>query len=282
MNKYFNLHVLVNLVILLPLNLFSQKQTDTVYSNVLNNVFGEDAKLGEIPSSGFYGSSFDYAVYEFTNVLWANINNKKEQQRIENAKQQSLTKLNIIKTQYTSTTKYPETIIDGWHNVIATDNSTFCKDAKVYVKNNKIKNFVIDNYIPINFLSMGEIKNAKNVVTLKNFNGEQLNIMEVYFIYDLENQTLTTEPIVPGFVCFWTDLKNFEHIYIKMDGKPLNKFTSKFDAAPECFANGTVGRILKPGKYSFTAVGKGSIDWQGSFEIKSGKCLKYRLGKNGW
>ncbi len=269
-----------SILILINLTLFAQKDSYSSYINIDSDIFGQEAQENRLKSSSFfYGSSFDYAVYEFSNILNDNLNNKKEQQRLDLLRQQSIAKLGIIKNQYSGYSEFPSVINDGWHSAIASDNINFCKDVKVLVKNNRIIKFVIDNYIPLNFMVTGQIKNAKNVVTLNNFNGEQLNIIEVYFIYDIEEQTIVPEPIRPGYVCFWTDINNYSDIQLRFDNVLMEKFTVRFEVMPDCFSNGMVCRILKPGTYSFVALGKGAIDWEGTIEIKENMCLRYRLGR---
>ena len=267
--------------IILNISVCAQKSTDMYYSILPDDMSGSDAPMGvSTPSRPFYGNDFEYAVYSFTNVIREGQADKREQQRTENERTLSIAKTAIIKTQYAEYEKYPDKIIDGWHNVIATNSSTFCKDAKVLVENNRIKKFVIDNCIPINFNATGEIKKAKNNLTLKNFNGEELSIFEVFFIYDIDQQQIVEAPIKPGILCFWSDLKKFDQVFIKVDGQPWDKFTMKFKTMPECSEKGTVSRILKPGKYHLKAVGRGSIDWNSDIEIKAGYCLRVRLGRN--
>ena len=268
-------------LLLLNLSLFSQKRTDTSYTHIpYYNIEGQDAPQSYArPKTYWFSSSFDYATFEFSNILTANYNNKKELQRQENAKKQAIAKLGMIKTQYLEYTTYPATIIDGWHSAIATDNLNFCKDVKVEVKNNKIIKFILDNYIPMNFMSTREIKNAKNIVTIKNFNDEQLNIVELFFIYDIDEPRIVPEPLKPGYVCFWTDInRNYEKIEIKVDQVNMERFTVSYDSKPDFFSNGMVCRILKPGTYSMVANGAGKR-WKSTFEIKENMCLEYRLGK---
>lgn len=261
------------------LTISAQRKADKKYVPVPYVVEGQDSPNGYVENKIFWGSSFDYAVYEFSNILWANLRNKKEQQRIELAKQQSIGKMGILKSQYSEYESYPEKIIDGWHSAIATDNMNFCKDVKVLVKDNKIIRFVIDNYIPINFMSTGEIKNAKNVITLKNFNGEQLNIVEIMFLYDIEEQRIVPEPIKPGYVCFWSDIKNYRDILLDFDGKRMERLSVRFVSEPDCFGKGMICRILKPGTYTYLARGKGAISWADTFEVKENMCVKIRLGR---
>ncbi len=258
----------------------AQKESDFKYSDVQDDFFAVDVtKSGYNEKTWFWGSSFDYAVFQFSNILQGYLLNKKEQQQLEISKQQNLQKVSIIKEQYKSYDSFPSKISDGWHNIIATDNFNFCKDAKVYVQNNRVKKFVIDNCIPLNVNATGEIKKAKSVATLKNTNGQELCIIDMYFLYDIEEQILVESPIKPGFVCFWTDISNYDNILLDFDGKRMEFFSAKFYEEPNCFEDGMICRILKPGTYTFLARGRGAIDWSGTIDVKSGQCLKIRLGR---
>lgn len=261
------------------LTLSAQRKGDKKYVSIPYTVEGQDQPAGYVEKTYFWGSSFDYAVYEFSNILWGHLTNKREQQRLAQARQQSLAKLQIIKSQYSSYESYPETITDGWHSAIATDNINFCKNVKVLINDNRIVRFIVDNYIPLNFMTMGEIKDAKNVVTLKNFNEEQLNIVEVFFLYDIEEPTVVPEPIKPGYVCFWSDIKYQNEILLDLDNQRMERLTVRFNSEPDCFSNGMVCRILKPGTYSYLARGKGAISWEDTFEVKENQCLKIKLSR---
>lgn len=273
---------LLSISILLSLPLFSQKRTDTSYTYIpYYNIEGQDAQQGYSKTKTYwFGSSFDYATFEFSNILKTHLKTKLAQQAKENARQQAITKLGMIKTQYSEYTSYPKTIVDGWHSAIATDNLNFCKDVKVEVRNNKIVKFVLDNYIPMNFMATREIKNAKNIVSIKNFNDEQLNIVELFFLYDIDEPRLVPEPIKPGYVCFWTDInRKYEDIEVQLNNVIMERFTVSYDTEPGCFSNGMICRILKPGTYSMIADGRGGKRWKGTFEVKENMCLEYRLGK---
>ena len=249
------------------------------YTPLSTDITGEDAPTGyEEKSSYFYGTSLDYAIYEFSNILRANIYNKRQTQEMSYRQQQSMAKLTIIKSQYEEYKVYPDSIIDGWHNAIATDNMNFCKEVKVLVKNNRIKRFIIDDYVPLNFTSTRPIKKAKCVVTLQNFNHEQLNVVEVYFLYDIDEQTIVPKPMTPGVVCFYTSERNLDKVKLIVDGIRLEKFTVNFDkyAVLPCFAEGMICRIMKPGMHSFVAQRFGS-DYSGTFEVKEGMCLQFHL-----
>jgi hypothetical protein len=270
--------MVIILLIVMSSTMTAQRASDYHYTPINSEVAGEET-AGIYREEAIWGTYYQQVIYEFTNILKDNIRDKREIERIEYNRQQAIAKLGIIKNQYAEYKEFPSVISDGWHNAIVTDNLNFCKDVKVMVKENRIQNFVVDNYIPLNFMVTREIKNAKNVVTLKNFGGEEMNIVEVYFLYDIDQQIIVPEPIKPGFVCFWSDLKYFNEIILKFDSKRVEDLTVRFMSEPDCFSNGMVCRILKPGKYSFSAMGHGTIDWAGTIEIKENMCLKVRLSE---
>lgn len=255
------------------------QSTNWTYSSVDEDVYATIIEKKIEQNDFFWGSSFDYAVYQFSNILRDNLNNKKELQRIEFEKQQASAKISIVKSQFTEQTKYPTNILDGWHSVIATDNLNFCKDLKVLVEANRIKKLVIENYLALKF-SATEIRSAKAVATLTNYNGEQLSIVELYFLYDLDGPAIVPEPLKPGYLCFWSDMKHFGEIELWLnDVEFADRLGVLYNSEPDCFENGMVCRILKPGSYTFEGYGRGSIDWMETIVIKEGMCLKYRLGK---
>ncbi|MBK8228116.1 MAG: hypothetical protein IPK70_13205 [Flavobacteriales bacterium] len=257
----------------------AQRKWDYVYSPIDFDILGEAAPLGQAPTgSGFFwGNSFDYAVYSFTNILRDINANKKEEQQQALRAQQSMAKLNMIKGQYASYPEYPEAIVDGWHNVVVTDNMNFCSNAKVLVKDNRIIKFVVNECVPLNFLAMSPIRNGKTIITLRGANNDQLNIIEVYFLFDLDEPVLVDKPEQPGYVCFWTTSQSYDKVHLKLDGQWMEKMTVEFDDMPDCFSNGMVCRILKPGTYSYMAQRSGGADSQGTFEVRKNECLRIRI-----
>ena len=129
----------------ISLSIFGQRESDKTYTNIPYDVEGQDAPKSYSEKSFFWGSSFDYAVYEFSNILRENLNNRKEQQRMEYAKQQSLTKLAIIKNQYSEykdwitqdsdiTTEIRENISTVMNNDILTDKLWISWDDLLTIK----------------------------------------------------------------------------------------------------------------------------------------------------
>jgi hypothetical protein len=231
-------------------------------------------------SNFYFGSDLKYAVDKFVGVWEESVRNKKESEMYNREEEHSIEKLDAIKKQYNSYTSYPDVITDGWHNVIVTDNVNFCKNAKVLVKDNKVQDFVIDDWIHIPTLSMGNPHIKKGFITLsmQDFNGEQLSIMDTYFIYDLDAPAITTTPSQAGYVCFWSNESRYYQILIKVEGEKLPNLSQQYDKEPNCFSGGMVCKMYKPGNYNFIALGRGSKKWKGYFEIKPGMCLRYKLG----
>lgn len=220
----------------------------------------------------------DYAIQYAVNSF-VNLYNDERMER--NAKEQTASQLTILRDSYESKNSYPESIVDGWHDVIATDNLKFCRDAKVLVEENEVKAFVIDNCIPLDFRPTGGIKKGRTVGTILKNNGVQLQVVDIYFVYDLESPKTTDAPIEPGHVCFWSTSSRFVGQTIFIDGAPMDGIsvtleTDRKMGEPECFADGMLSLVMKPGRYTLHAQKRGR-DVLGVIEIKSGECLNYRL-----
>jgi hypothetical protein len=197
-------------------------------------------------------------------------------------KERAMEKLEVYENQYLTQETYPETIIDGWHLAIITDNHRFCKQVKIFVKDNKIKKLVAENYIPIKVQAFTKIKNAKSIVNLEHFGREELVPVTAYFLFDIDKPNIVDEPQSPGFVCFWTSMKrDYDAIKIRVGNLKIPQFSSTFYKVtpPNCGDISTVYTILKPGRYSFIAEGRGSINWKKQFEVKSGECVLIELSK---
>lgn len=210
-----------------------------------------------------------YAVNTFANIYT-------DAKRTKRAREEAAAKIDILKTNYSNYESYPESIMDGWHKVMATDNFNFCREAKALVENNRIIEFAIDNCFKLNFSAVGQIKKGKNVITLQNFNGEELEVADVYFIFDMDEPVITTPPVEPGFISFWSSKGSYVDKVILINDIRYNGVKQKIKKAPNCGDPYTQTITLKPGSYTFRALKSGN-DLDGSFEILAGQCLIYRL-----
>lgn len=203
-------------------------------------------------------------------------NRKKREEAVAKAQSQ----LALIKVAYDNSRSYPETIIDGWHLVMATDNYNYCSPAKVLIEDNDIKQFVVGNWEalsrPFNLLS--PIEKGKALISL-DFD-DNTDTLELYFINDLARPTLVDKPLGSGYVCFWSDLKKADHVKIWIqDFGYLGELSKRLLEQPACGADGTITLPTKPGIYEFKAAGRGSIDWSGTLEIKEDLCLVILLNE---
>jgi hypothetical protein len=241
-------------------NYYSIRQTQVNQTQVtqVNNI-----------NSGPSSYSLNYAVNTFANIF-----NDKKREAI--AKEEAQAKLNLLKQNYSSYNSYPDSISTGWHDVIVTDNLRFCRGAKVFVKKNRVSEVVIENCLRLNFTAPGRIKNAKTTVTINKFNGEQFEIADVYFIYDIDEPALTSPPINPGYVTFWTTKNKYVDKKIMVDKIPYDGIRLAFDEEPECHTNGAVNLQLVPGIYSFRLLKSGN-DLEGTIEVKSDQCLIHKI-----
>ena len=197
----------------------------------------------------------------------------------EEAFKKAQSQINLIKTNYTSSEQFPQKIIDGWHSVIVTDNYNYCSPAKVFIVNNAIKEFVIGNWIRLSypFIQLSTIVKGKCLLNLDFDN--KTDTLEVYFMYDLAEATIVDKPLSSGQISFWSDSANSIQIWFneekKGKGKELvkNKDTKEYSLTTD---------YIKPGFYSFKAKGYrgiGTIEWEGTLEVKEGLILRYELTK---
>jgi hypothetical protein len=190
-------------------------------------------------------------------------------------KEQGALRISKLKENFGLREKYPDSIVSGWHKVVVTDNKQFCKDAKVFVSKNTILQLVIEDCIRIPCTSKDQIKNARGVVTLKDISTEY-EVLDVYFINDLDSPALIKEPMQPGYVCFWTGNSQYLNERLMISGIMRDFISELHEEEPECLGKGVLFYFMKPGMYRFRVTKTGN-DKEASFEVKSGTCLRYRL-----
>jgi|GEM_PF-5829398 len=195
----------------------------------------------------------------------------RDKRKAELMREETSSKMQMLNARYVGQQSYPDSIVEGWHEVIVTDNLAFCRDAKVNVIGNRIREIIIENSIPLDFVASGAIKNGKNMVTIKSFDGQKVRVADVFFINDLEEPNVTSAPLEPSVVTFFSSNLDTR---IRMDGRYLEPFTKSFNnkSMPTCGEVGTVSIIVPPGGYTYE-VKKRGFDYTSTFEAKPGKCL---------
>lgn len=244
-------------IILLTTISFSQSYT-TVYNVNFSNNYGLSLIAHEIAA---FRNSWD--------------NHKKRQEAVAKAQAQ----LKIVKDNYKNTSNYPQKIIDGWHLVMATDNYNYCSPAKVFIENNKIKKFVINNWEKLTrpFKILTPIKNGKALITLDL--ETNTDTLEIYFMNDLAEPTIVDGPLSSGYISFWSDLSKAKSIKIWLDHFYCGELGKTFHQEPNCGEEGTITLEVKPGSYIFKGAGRGTIQWNGKVIAKENQCTNFVLNK---
>lgn len=203
----------------------------------------------------------------------------------EKEKNRMASKMLQTKSIYSNFKKFPLKITDGWHNVIATNNYDFCDDRKVYVSNNQVTRYIIDDWEERAVTFSNTISQGKGLIKNKRPDGAETEYLEIYFLdFCLNPDTHTSPPIKPGKVTFWTSWKKANTITLYIEGFELGTFTHYFDSSPSCEQQGTISFVYKPGTYKYQAVGTTALgkqlNWEGSITLKEGSCIMQGLSKN--
>lgn len=223
----------------------------------------------------------NYGFYDIANAIQMFTNAWSDNKKREIEVQKSQFRIEQVKETYRGAGNYPETILNGWHLVMVTDNYNFCNEAKALVEDGRITKLVIDNYMPnsLNFTTINPIRNAKSLLSLQDLNNNPTSTVEVYFTNDLEQPTIVEAPLEAGYVCFYSDMGRAKSIKIKLGGVNLEELGGKIKEEPSCFAENTITLALKPNSYEFRAFGRGTINWEGVAVVKEGQCLSINLNE---
>lgn len=192
--------------------------------------------------------------------------------------------MNQVKSYYNSLNQFPSVINNGWHKVISMNNYDFCEERKVYVENNKVTKYVIDDWDERSISYSLDISKGKTIVQLLNDDGGNGETIELYFLEYINNPNSSTKsPIGSGKVCFWTSWKRGGNMELYFDGNYAGKFTSFFEnGSPYCGQQGTITIKYKPGTYEFKVVSEGNFTsktWKGTVTINPNGCFLQGLTK---
>ncbi len=245
--------------------IYSQTYTQVNSVNVLqNNYYANN-------NAGYF--SIANSINNFINA-WRN--NKKKERTLVKTKMQ----LDFVKNRFKEIKNFPTKITDGWHLVLVTDNFNYCKEAQVFIKDNKIKQFIINNYVEnsINFKMISKIKKAKCLISLEITN-ENFENAEVYFVYDLDESLTIDRPLNAGYICIWSDIKKAKNIKLWIDKHSFGNISKRIKTEPTYYDKGTITIKLKPGTYDLRAEGRGSISWKKQIIIKENKGFIINLNK---
>lgn len=210
-------------------------------------------------------------------------------------KEQAIALKNQINDIYESSSSYPNSIIDGWHEVYATNNNDFTKKCKVYVKNNVITEFYEDDWEEWLVYSAYPTNKGKAIIEI-GVDGWQLTT--VYFIKALYQPNKTsTPPIKTGEVMIYTNYPYGLHLFIDNPNDALvyrGELNGYYRGdGPSCGTKSKATYIFTapPGTYKYLAQdcdpnsnGYGCSNkpvWEGVITVKAEQCSRFRLRYSG-
>jgi hypothetical protein len=206
------------------------------------------------------------------------------QSKQEYERQVALSKMKQTVNQYLSFSNFPERIQNGWHNAVIMDNFNFCDERKVYVDNNRITKYVIDNYAERGVTFSGNIDKGRGIIKIKYPNNEESGYLDVFFIESIASPgSSSSAPQETGKISFWTDWKRANTMVLYMEGDYVGPFKSYFEnGIPQCGQEGTLTITYKPGTYNYRVEGEsafGTVNWEGKVTIYPGQCQLQKLSK---
>ena len=182
-----------------------------------------------------------------------------------------------IESYYNGLSSYPKSLTNGWYKVFATNNYDFTEERKVYVENNTITRYVVDNWANRTVTSSFPISNGKTNIKLSSAN----DLLTIYFLEAIANpNAYTSPPENTGKVTFWTNFSK-DYIDISVEGNYIGTLKSNFssESGPNCGQDsGTVIFEYKSGTYNYTAKSS-NYSWNGTITVTENGCSKMRLNK---
>jgi|GEM_PF-2576000 len=164
---------------------------------------------------------------------------------------------------------YPVSVQNGWHTVYAFAPNELFGERKVYVENNRIKYYIVDNWAYRTVTTSPAITSGMSTIKLKESGNLNIYIMFLSYIQNRHSSSAPPEP--SGSVSFWTNFKG-NPIDIWVEGEYIGRLDSYFkQGTPNCGQNGTLIYNNKRGFYKYYAK-DGKHVWQGTISITANKC----------
>lgn len=201
---------------------------------------------------------------------------RQKAQAEEVEREKAINRMNQIINYYNDAKSLPINIKDGWHLVFAMNNYDFCDQRKVYVENNKITKYVIDDWSHRTVTYSLPIQYAKTSIKLKEADDELLNI---FFVEAINNPNVTAAPpIKAGKINFFTNYRKGQ-IDVFVEGYFIGTIKKSFkEGTPSCGQDGTVVYENKPGTYNYVAKSSRHT-WKGTITISGSSCSSKKLLK---
>ncbi len=237
--------------------------------------------LAFIALNSIYAQVYSYRTYSHTNYYYYHqyngydlagdmFNSYQADKQKKELEAKMRAKVQQIKAYYETLGEYPQTVADGWHNVVILAGDEFIDDRKVYVEKNKITRVVYDDWYEVELSFSGPIKSGKTGLQVKNGVGAEQGLLEAYFInYIADPESRATPPLKPGRVTFWTNNPRYKEMYVWFEDARIDNFKQRYDFEnpPVCTSDKEIVIIYKPGTYKY----KISMSKGGSMVVNEGK-----------
>lgn len=228
-------------------------------------------------------TEYDYGPYYFNQTLQfveRQINAKEMKERAEAERLRMAEQTKKTREYHDNFGTYPNSVPDGWHNVVIVAGDSYIGDRKALVENGRIKHLIWDNWLPQELVFSGQIIKAASSVRIEGGTGPFGGLVDVYFLNQLgDNPTQCEPPLKPGSVTFWCSAseKQLGRMQIVFEDAIFGPFSEHrdWDNPAECGDEKQITIYYKPGKYKYrlapTWDSKRSLS-SGEVVIKEGGC----------
>jgi len=217
----------------------------------------------------------------FATMIFDTIGQRIELKYIEGMKRdRAIQIMSTVKEYYITQSAYPEKVKDGWHTIVAMNNTDFCEQRKVLVENNLVTKYVIDDWILKDIAKPSQILACRSSILL-NDEGRNGEMLDLYFLdFMIDQNSFATPPVDPGTISFWSDGISGGKIVIYVDEVFKGELDSHFKKRiPDCGQTGTLTFEYKSGSHDFRALNKKNV-WRGTINIRPGDCSLQKLSES--
>jgi len=265
-------------ILTIPFYIYSQNDIIGQYSNPLMNYNFESAVLNAYLTAQLVKSQNLDRSYTDDARERAKYAEKREAYKVVDL-------MYVILDCYDRQKKYPDTISDGWHNVVAMNYSNICREAKVYVLNNHVTSYIINNWDKKEIRTGSPISRCKSTIELVNDKTDKNKKFErkldLYFIdYLIAPDAAATPPKVDGRASFWAhpDIDGGT-VIIYVNQVYKGELSLMDESIPKCGQKGTLTFEEANGTYDFRAYNDKNV-WRGTIVIYPGECTLQILSES--
>jgi hypothetical protein len=184
--------------------------------------------------------------------------------------------MSIVHDFYQSQKIYPDKIPDGWHIVVAMNNYDFCGEAKVFVRDDTIFQYVVEDWKYRVLVGPAMIVNGRSALQLENEKSKRKKKrihLDLYFVdYMNDPGTISTPPVPAGKASFWAGDVTGDQVVVFINGEEKGRFSpAYYGSAPGCGEKSTLTIEYKSGTHDFRAINSRNV-WRGTITIYPGDC----------